>query len=105
MGLQGARGEAGSQSCTCGPQALNSEPSERQDQGRREGQGDLDALNRLPARPGPEIHYLGGPVIAEVEDAHRRKPRVAELLVVSGFFGLKSFIRTFTLTGHSSTLY
>ena len=57
----------------------------------REDQGNLDALDRSPACSFPDVPYLGGPVIAEVEDAHRRKPRVAELLgVVSGFFILEN---------------
>ena len=58
---------------------------------RREDQGNLDALDRSPACSFPDAPYLGGPVIAEVEDAHRRKPRVAELLVVvSGFITKKT---------------
>ena len=48
----------------------------------REDQGNLDALDRSPACSFPDVPYLGGPVIAEVEDAHRRKPRVAELLLL-----------------------
>ena len=55
---------------------------------RREDQGNLDALDRSPACSFPDVPYLGGPVIAEVEDAHRRKPRVAELLVVVLLVGL-----------------
>ena len=53
---------------------------------RREDQGNLDALDRSPTCPFPDDHYIGGPVIAEVEDAHRRKPRVAELLLVGSLY-------------------
>ena len=51
---------------------------------RREDQGNLDALDRSPTCPFPDDHYLGGPVIAELEDAHRQKPRVAVLLLLVG---------------------
>ena len=50
----------------------------------REDQGGLEAPDRLPACPWPcpEIDYVECPVIDEVEDEHRQKPRVAELLLL-----------------------